>query len=114
TIDGEWSEPIYLNSSGFDPSLYHDADGKKYLANMYWDHRLNHHNFYGIVLQEYDVEKQRLIGDAKIIFEGTDIKLVEAPHIYKINEYYYLLTAEGGTRYHHAATIARSKNLWGP
>ena len=114
TIDGEWSEPIYLNSSGFDPSLYHDTDGKKYLANMYWDHRLNHHNFYGIVLQEYDVEKQKLVGESKIIFEGTDIKLVEAPHIYKIKDYYYLLTAEGGTRYHHAATIARSKNLWGP
>src|SRR4051794_39957911 len=24
TIDGEWSDPIYLNSSGFDPSLFHD------------------------------------------------------------------------------------------
>ena len=38
TIDGEWSEPIYLNSSGFDPSLYHDEEsGKKYLLNMVWD-----------------------------------------------------------------------------
>lgn len=114
TIDGEWSEPIYLNSSGFDPSLFHDEDGKKYLANMYWDPRVNHHSFYGIVLQEYDVEKRMLVGEEKIIFKGTDLKLVEAPHIYKINGFYYLLTAEGGTRYDHAATIARSKNLWGP
>jgi len=60
TIDGEWSEPIYLNSSGFDPSLYHDESGKKYLVNMKWDHRLHHHNFYGIALQEYDVEQQKL------------------------------------------------------
>ncbi|MCZ8538676.1 glycoside hydrolase family 43 protein [Psychrobacillus sp. FSL K6-2365] len=114
TIDGEWSEPIYLNSSGFDPSLYHDESGKKYLVNMKWDHRLHHHNFYGIALQEYDVEQQKLVGKSTIIFKGTDIKLVEAPHLYKINGYYYLLTAEGGTKYDHAATIARSKNLEGP
>lgn len=114
TIDGEWSERVYLNSSGFDPSLYHDEDGKKYLANMYWDHRVGHHNFYGIVLQEYDAEKEKLVGKKEIIFEGTDLKLVEAPHIYKINDYYYLITAEGGTKYDHAVTLARSKNLWGP
>jgi xylan 1,4-beta-xylosidase len=32
TIDGQWSEPIYLNGSGFDPSLFHDEDGKQYLC----------------------------------------------------------------------------------
>ena len=38
-IDGPWSDPVYLNSSGFDPSLFHDDDGKKYLLNQLWDHR---------------------------------------------------------------------------
>lgn len=114
SIEEEWSEPVYLNSSGFDPSLFHDTDGKKYLANMYWDHRVGNHNFYGIVLQEYNHQEKKLIGDKKIIFRGTDIKLTEAPHIYKVNGYYYLLTAEGGTKYDHQATIARSNNLWGP
>ncbi|OPJ55847.1 glycoside hydrolase family 43 protein [Alkalithermobacter paradoxus] len=114
TIDGEWSEPIYLNSSGFDPSLFHDEDGKKYLVNMYWDHRVGNHNFYGIILQEYSVRECKLVGRKDIIFKGTDIKLTEAPHLYKINGYYYLLTAEGGTRYNHAVTIARSKDIWGP
>lgn len=114
TIDGEWSEPIYLNSSGFDPSLYHDENGKKYLLNMLWDPRVGNHNFYGIVMQEYDHKQKKLVGKREVIFKGTDVKLVEAPHLYKIGEYYYLLTAEGGTRYEHQATIARSKNLWGP
>src|SRR5690625_3933988 len=77
TIDGDWSDPVYLNSSGFDPSLYHAEDGKKYLANMYWDHRAGHHNFYGIVLQEYDAQLKKLVGKKVIIFEGTDLKLVE-------------------------------------
>jgi xylan 1,4-beta-xylosidase len=26
-----------LNSSGFDPSLFHDDDGRRYLVNMLWD-----------------------------------------------------------------------------
>lgn len=113
-IDGDWSDPIYLNGSGFDPSLFHDDDGKKYLVNMYWDHRVGRHSFYGIVLQEYDPREQRLVGPQQIIFKGTDVKLTEAPHLYRIDGYYYLLTAEGGTRYEHQATIARSRNLWGP
>ncbi|WP_130859020.1 glycoside hydrolase family 43 protein [Gracilibacillus phocaeensis] len=113
-IDGEWSEPIYLNSSGFDPSLFHDEDGKKYLVNMKWDHRVNHHNFYGIVLQEYDHTQRKLIGQPHIIFKGTNVMLTEAPHLYKWNGYYYLLTAEGGTKFEHCSTLARSKNLHGP
>lgn len=114
TIDGEWSEPIYLNSSGFDPSLFHDDDGRKYLVNMVFDHRTYNHNFHGIVLQEYSHKEKRLIGTPRIIFKGTDSQLTEAPHLYKINGYYYLLTAEGGTAYAHMATLAKSKTLEGP
>ena len=36
-IEGEWSEPVYLNASGFDPSLFHDDDGRKWLVNQLWD-----------------------------------------------------------------------------
>jgi len=52
TIDGEWSEPVYLNSSGFDPSLFHDDDGRKWLVNMLWDYRPGQNRFAGIVAQE--------------------------------------------------------------
>ncbi|MCL2559934.1 MAG: glycoside hydrolase family 43 protein [Turicibacter sp.] len=114
TVDGEWSDPVFLNSSGFDPSLYHDEGGKKYLLNMVWDQRVHQHSFHGIVLQEYAVDEQKLIGKPQIIFRGTEAKLTEAPHIYKVGDYYYLLTAEGGTTYAHVATIARSKQLAGP
>ena len=114
TIDGEWSEPIFLNTSGFDPSLFHSDDGKKYLVNMFWDPRSYNHSFYGIVLQEYSHTEKKLVGKPKIIFKGTDAQLTEAPHLYKVDDYYYLLTAEGGTAYTHQATIARSKNLEGP
>ena len=114
TIDGDWSEPIYLNGSGFDPSLFHDDDGKQWLVNMVWDHREKNHSFYGIVLQQYSNFRERLVGETKIIFKGSKYGLTEAPHLYKIGEYYYLLTAEGGTGYGHMATLARSKSIEGP
>ena len=113
----EWSEPIYLNSGGFDPSLFHDDDGRKWLVNMSWDHRNGVElgdKFDGIVLQEYSGEEQRLVGKSKIIYKGTKAKLTEGPHLYKENGYYYLLTAEGGTGYEHQVSFARSKKLDGP
>lgn len=57
-VDGEWSDPVRLNSSGFDPSLFHDPSGKKYVLNMLWDHREKHHSFAGIALQEYSVSEK--------------------------------------------------------
>ena len=114
SIDGDWSDPIYLNGSGFDPSLFHDDDGRKYLVNMLWDHRPAQNRFAGIVLQEYSPAAQRLIGDRQMIFAGTPIGFTEAPHLYKRNGWYYLLTAEGGTGWGHAVTMARSRAIDGP
>ena len=107
SIEGPWSDPIFVNSSGFDPSLFHDDDGRKYWVNMVWDHRPEHHPFYGISLQEFDPTQKRLVSEPQIIFQGSKIRLTEGPHLYKRNGWYYLLTAEGGTEYNHAATLAR-------
>lgn len=114
TIDGEWSDPVYLNSSGFDPSLFHEDDGRKYVVNMLWDYRPGRNRFAGIVFQEYSVKERRLIGKRVNIFQGTTLGLTEAPHLYKRDGWYYLLTAEGGTNWDHAVTMARSRNLTGP
>ncbi|HOJ76985.1 MAG TPA: glycoside hydrolase family 43 protein [Bacillota bacterium] len=113
-ITGEWSEPVYLNSSGFDPSLFHDDDGRKWLLNMVWDFRKGRNRFGGILLQEYSVEEKKLIGPVYNIFKGTKFGLTEAPHLYKHKGYYYLMTAEGGTFWEHAVTMARSQTLIGP
>ena len=114
SIEGEWSDPIYLNSSGFDPSLFHDDDGRKYLLNMLWDHRPGHNRFAGVVLQEYSVTESKLIGQRRLIFEGTPIGFTEGPHLYRRKGFYYLLTAEGGTGWGHAVTMARSSSINGP
>ena len=113
-IAGPWSEPVFLNSSGFDPSLFHDDDGRKWLVNMIWDHRPGQNNFGGILLQEYDPKKQSLIGTAQNIFRGSELGLVEGPHLYKKDGWYYLLTAEGGTFATHAETVSRSRDIHGP
>ena len=114
TIDGEWSDPVYLNSAGFDASLFHDDDGRKWWLNMVWDHRAPRSFFRGIAMQEYSVAEQRLIGERKIIFEGTELDYTEGPHLYRRDGYYYLITAEGGTSYGHAVTMARSRKIEGP
>ena len=114
SIDGPWSDPVAVNASGFDPSLFHNDDGRKYWLNMVWDHRPGRHPFHGIALQEYDPETQRLVGKAEIIFRGSSIRLTEGPHLFRRDGWYYLLTAEGGTGYEHAVTLARSRELRGP
>jgi xylan 1,4-beta-xylosidase len=114
TIDGDWSDPIHLNSSGFDPSLFHDDDGRKYLVNMLWDHRPGANRFGGIVLQEYSPSARALVGGRTVIFSGTPIGFTEAPHLYKRDGYYYLIVAEGGTGWGHAVTMARSRSIEGP
>jgi len=114
SIEGPWSEPVFLNSSGFDPSLFHDDDGRKYLLNMLWDHRPGQNRFGGIVLQEYSPAEQRLVGTRYNIFPGTPRGFTEGPHLYKRDGWYYLLTAEGGTGWGHAVTMARSRAILGP
>ncbi len=118
SIDGPWSDPIYVNSSGFDPSLFHDDDGRKWFVNMMWDHRTRPLRFAGIALQEFDPKQGKLVGPRTNIYQGTDLKLVEGPHLYKRQgkdgqSWYYLLTAEGGTAYDHACTFARSRTIDG-
>lgn len=115
SLEGPWSEPVYLNSSGFDPSLFHDEDGRKWLLNALWDYRITEGNkSSGIVIQEYDPGQRRLVGKPHKLFDCTWLKKTEAPHIYKRGGYYYLITAEGGTGAGHAVTVARSKELLGP
>ena len=113
-VDGDWSDPVHLNSSGFDPSLFHDDDDRKYVLNQLWDHRPGRNRFAGIVLQEYSPEEGRLVGERTNIFPGTALGLTEAPHLYKRNGWYYLIVAEGGTGWNHAVTMARSRDLRGP
>ncbi len=114
SISGPWSDPIRLNASGFDPSLFHDDDGRKWLLNQIWECRPTGNTFAGIMLQEFDPVTEALIGEPRKVFAGTELGCTEGPHLYKKDGYYYLFTAEGGTGFEHAESVARSRSLHGP
>ena len=111
---GNWSEPVYLNSLGFDPSLFHDDDGKKWLLNLD-NHYAEGKRFNGLWLQEYDHNQKKLVGEPKQLTFGhaTNARWAEGPHLYKIKGKYVLLLAEGGTDIYHAETCFVSDSVWG-
>lgn len=112
-IHGPWSEPVALNNFGFDPSLFHDADGKKYIVSMVTDHRIPKKYKGRLVLQEYDHERNEMVGPVRDIYQAESVFL-EGPHIFRRGEWYYLFSADTGTGEGHGQTIQRSKNVWGP
>ncbi len=114
SIEGPWSDPIPMGNGGFDPSMYHAEGGKKYYVYRPWGMRNHSDPINNIVIQEYNPETKTLEKVRHKIFDGTALKYTEAPHIYKKDDYYYLLTAEGGTSFEHSVTVARSRDLFGP
>jgi xylan 1,4-beta-xylosidase len=114
TAEGPWSEPVFLNASGFDPSFFHDEDGRTWLVNMRWDHRPGRNRFNGIMLQEYSRSSARLIGESVRISSGSALGCTEGPHLLRRDGWYWLILAEGGTGPNHAVHIARSRSLTGP
>ena len=112
-IHGPWSEPIALNNFGFDPSLFHDDDGRKYMVSMVTDHRVPKKYVGRLVLQEYDPVQKKMTGPVKDIYRADKIFL-EGPHIFKRNGWYYLFSADTGTGELHGQTIQRSRDIWGP
>ena len=104
-IHGEWSEPVYLDFDGIDPSLFFDEDGKLYYTGT--DE--------GIFICEIDKVNGKRLGEKHYeCWNGTGANNPEGPHLYKINGWYYLMIAEGGTELCHMVTIARSRYIYGP
>ncbi|MEV1011378.1 glycoside hydrolase family 43 protein [Streptomyces sp. NPDC049881] len=110
---GPWSEPTEVHGAGFDPSLFHDDDGRSWLLAMKWDHRPGHDPFGGILIQEYDRTARAAKGPLRTLWHGSDVGRTEGPHLYRRDGWYYLMVAEGGTGYEHTVTVARSRTLTG-
>lgn len=114
-IAGPWSRPAYLGSVGFDPSFFHDDDGRHWVVTLEWDPRDGYQHPGAIVLEEFDAEQRVTVGPARRIYRGgSDRGCLEGPNLYKRNGFYYLMAAEGGTGFGHGVTLARSREITGP
>lgn len=108
-VHSEWSDPIYVDQSGIDPSLLFENEKIYFVSNG-----MDDFGNYGIIQSEIDIFTGEKITPSKCIWTGTGGKFIEGPHLYHINDYYYLLAAEGGTEYGHTEVYARGKTPYGP
>jgi beta-xylosidase len=111
---GEWSDPIWFDFSGIDPSLFFDDDGRVYIQGSYRPSNLMELKC-DIRQFEVEIETGKALSETTKIWDGFAGKDdAEGPHIYKKDGWYYLLTAEAATFEHHLIAMARSRNIWGP
>ena len=118
---GPWSDPVRLPEvDGIDPSIFFDDDGRVWITNngpppgepLYDGHR-------ALWIQEYDPAAERTIGPRTLIVNGgVDLSAepvwIEAPHIFRVDGWYYLIAAEGGTSENHSEVVFRSRSVAGP
>ena len=104
---GPWSDPVWLDHNGIDPSLCFDQ------GNVYYTRQVDGaHGYSG--QQRLNLATGQLEGDRKELWRGTGGIWPEGPHLYHIHDRYYLMISEGGTGYDHSLTVARSDSPWGP
>ncbi|MFC4809618.1 glycoside hydrolase family 43 protein [Paenibacillus sp. GCM10023250] len=105
---GEWSDPIFVDQPGIDPDLFFDEDGTVYYTTSH------DAQGQGAYQSRIDIRTGERLSDVRLLWRGTGGQYPEAPHLYRIGEWYYLLLSEGGTEYGHMVTVARSARPDGP
>ena len=109
-IYGEWSEPVFVEQDGIDPSLFFE-DGKTYFMSNGSDPADNN----GCIFQcEIDAATGKKLTESKPVWKGSGGRYLESPHLYHFGDWYYIMAAEGGTEYGHMVTYARAKSPYGP
>ena len=113
---GPWSDPVWLDADGIDPSIFFDDDGRVWLHGTRPARAPQWHDQTEVWVRELDPATRRLVGPETVIWNGAlkDAVWAEGPHLYKVDGTYYLLAAEGGTEFHHAVSVARADSVTGP
>lgn len=116
-----WSDPVPLPGvKGIDPSFLFDEDGKGYIVhNDEPENEPDWEQQRAIRIHEFDTGNDCTTGrNREIIRGGVNPKdkpiWIEAPHLYKVDGYYYLMCAEGGTGDQHSEVIFRAGEPFGP
>ena len=111
--EGPWSEPVKLNVSGIDPGHVVAEDGNRYLYT---------NNGFVTPLA---ADGLSATGKPRKVYDGWDFPeewetegmCLESPKLFKHGDWYYLVSAEGGTAgppTSHMVVVARSKSALGP
>ena len=104
---GPWSDPTtILGIEGIDPDLAWGDDGIAYVTFA----RLGT----GILQSAVDLETGTTLEEPRALWSGSGLYAPEGPHIYRRDDGWILLVAEGGTERGHAVSVARGDSLKGP
>ncbi|WP_406129109.1 glycoside hydrolase family 43 protein [Streptomyces sp. NBC_00989] len=100
--EGPWSDPVLVDVPGIDPDLAWDEDGNCWCAVA------------GVKVARIDPTTGKVLEGPLPIWSGTGLQHPEAPHLYRVGDWWYLLLAEGGTAHGHSVSIARARSPRGP
>ncbi|MET9386888.1 glycoside hydrolase family 43 protein [Streptomyces sp. NPDC002928] len=100
--EGPWSDPVWIDLPGIDPDLAWDDDGSCWCAVS------------GVRLARIDPTTGKVLEGPVPVWSGTGMQHPEAPHLYRIGEWWYLMLAEGGTAHGHSVSVARARSPRGP
>jgi beta-xylosidase len=110
-VGGPWSDPTCIqDAEGIDPDLAWDDNGVCWLS---WSGHLPG-DTHGILQAKLDTATGNLFTEPRAVWHGTGGQYPEGPHLYRIDGWWYLLIAEGGTERGHMTTIARAHSPAGP
>jgi beta-xylosidase len=109
---GEWSDPVYFEFEGIDPSIWFEEEDGKPRAYVCGSRGPGPGT--KINLFEVDLATGKKLSEEKTLWEGELKFYPEGPHVYHKGGWYWLLIAEGGTHEGHCINMARSRDLWGP
>lgn len=110
---GPWSDPVRVEAEGIDPGHVYAEDGRQYLYT---------NNCFAVQLTD---DGLAAVGERRKLYDGwefpadweTEGVWLESPKLFRRGDYYYLVTAEGGTAgppTSHMVVVARSQSATGP
>jgi xylan 1,4-beta-xylosidase len=109
---GPWSGPVHVPEAiGIDPDLAWDNHGQCFLT---WKAMSFTDGEVGILQARLDPTSGRFLGPAYPVWQGSGMGSAEGPHLYQLDDQWYLLLAEGGTERGHSVTVARGPSPTGP
>jgi len=117
---GPWSDPIWLKElQGIDPSLFFDEDGRTYIVHHRNPEPQKAPSHTAVWIMEVDPGTFAPISEDVMLVDGGDpatwrTEYLEAPHLYKVDGRYVMISSGGGTEFYHSQLAYRADSPFGP